>query len=479
MRLTLYLEMVGIKMESREKNLIKDTGIFAIGNFASKILTFLLVPLYTNILTTEDYGISSLITTTISLLYPVLTLAIGESMLRFSMDKEENSKKVFSLSLLLMGMSVLLVLCGTFFIQDISGEIADYWLYFVVYYAVYMLQDGLAQYVKGLGYIKLYALQGVAQTLVLVLMNVLFLVVMNRGLEGFLLATILGYTAAIVVTFFGGRLYRQFELGMDTALIKRMIVYSLPMVPTQVGWWLNGSLDKYMLVAMRGYDVNGIYSVAQKIPSILTVFISIFTQAWVLSVINSFEDKDFEQYFSKVHNLFISVGVVGCGGLILFSKVLGQILFAKDFVEAWHYVPYLTVATFFSSYSIFLSSVFRAAKRTTSIFVATIVGSIVNLVLNIILIPTMGCGGAAIATAAGFASMCIMRLYLMHTFVKLNYSRKLVLAEYLILLVMATVITYEILACWIVAVALFVILVFVNRNTVMQMFTILKNKVTK
>lgn len=466
-------------MESREKRLIKDTGIFAIGNFASKILTFLLVPLYTNVLSTKDYGISSLITTTISLLYPVLTLAISESLLRFSMSKKENPKKVFTHSLLLMGISILVILCGTFFVQVISKEIARYWTYFVIYYIVYMLQDGIAQYLKGLGYIKLYALQGVIQTLVLVSMNVLFLVVMHKGLEGFLLSTILGYMAAIIVMFFLGRLYKQIELGLDTVLLKKMIVYSIPMVPTAIGWWLNSSSDKYMLAFLCGYDVSGIYSVAQKIPSILTVFISIFTQAWMLSVISSFGDKDFDQYFSKVHNLFISVGVIGCGGLILFSKILGQLLFAKDFIEAWHYVSYLTIATFFSSYSIFLSSVFRAAKKTNSIFVSTVVGSGVNLVLNILLIPSLGCSGAAIATAVGFAGMCLMRLYIMHTFVKLNYSRKLVLAEYLILLVMATVITYEILACWIVAVALFVILVLVNRNTVMQMFTILKNKVTK
>jgi O-antigen/teichoic acid export membrane protein len=381
------------------------------------------------------------------------------------MDSEENKQDVFSISIRIILTSIVFVLIGGLFIDKVSLKLSEYWLYFVVYYIVYILQDNSAQFIKGLGYTGEYAIQGVIQTIILVSANIVFLLVLHMELEGFLLATILGYSSATVYMFFKCRLYLFYKKGIDYNLARRMLVYSLPMVPTAIGWWLNGSLDKYLLIALIGYSANGVYSVAQKIPSILTVIISIFTQAWVLSVISSYGDKDFSKYYIRVHDVFLGVGTIGCASIIILSKVLGQLLFAKDFFQAWMYVPILTVATLLSSYSIFLSSVFRAAKRTKSIFISTIIGSLVNLILNLLLIPRIGCIGAAIATVIGFAIMCFMRIIEMSKFISLEYSMIRLVAELLLLFGMAIIVSLELSYSWIIASGIFVIIIIINKKT--------------
>ena len=95
------------------KTLVKDTGLFAISTFGSQILVFLLTPLYTSILATEEYGIADLIFSTVVFVYPILTLAISEATLRFAIEKDENKNKVFTNSIWFVIMSTLLLLILT------------------------------------------------------------------------------------------------------------------------------------------------------------------------------------------------------------------------------------------------------------------------------------------------------------------------------------------------------------------------------
>ena len=99
-------------MNQRYKYLLKDTGLLTISNFASKVLVFLLVPLYTSVLSTEEYGIYDLIVSTVSLLYPLLTLNIVDAVMRFTMDKDVDKKQVAYIGIRYVGISVLVIAMG-------------------------------------------------------------------------------------------------------------------------------------------------------------------------------------------------------------------------------------------------------------------------------------------------------------------------------------------------------------------------------
>ncbi|WP_051209508.1 lipopolysaccharide biosynthesis protein [Butyrivibrio sp. WCD3002] len=402
------------KKSQRYKSLFSDTTAFLISNFASKILVFLMVPLYTSVLTTTEYGIADFITNTINLLYPILTLSIMEATLRFAFDKDISVQEVLANSLIVIVLSEIIViafmpamgmLSQSF---DLLEPLKSYCIWFAVIYFGFNLQQVMSQYIKGIGNTRVFAFSGILQTVVVVLTNVIGLLYLKWGLTAYLLSIALGYyLSALYIILFGKISFRRARINIK--LLKDMLLFSIPMIPTLVSWWISTSADKYILIAYRGLAESGVYSVAYKIPSVLTLFSNIFTSAWTISVIKSVSDEDKSSYQSVVYKFYNSFNVLVCTIFISFSKILGKMLFSQEFFEAWHCVPMLLVAYLFACLSGFLASSFRAEKDTKGLFITSLVGSITNILLNFIFIMHWGMMGAAFTTILGFGITFFLR----------------------------------------------------------------------
>ena len=455
------------KTNKRIKDLSRDTGLFAISTFGSKILVFLLTPLYTSILATEEYGIADLITATVNLVYPILTLAIAEATLRYSIEKNENKNKVFVNSIWFIVISTLLLLALTPASKHIYDEIADYWLVFVGIYLLTNIHQVLSNFIKGLGQTKLFAIQGLVQTLSIIACNILFLVVFKWGLKGYLLSIYVGYIVPSLLMFFFGKTYKYlFPLSIDWGLLKQMLHYCIPMIPTLVAWAINTNIDKFMIIGMCGLGESGIYGVAHKIPTLMTSVLSVFTQAWLLSAINSFGDSDESEYYTNVYKALNIVSVLGCFAIIFMTKFLSGFLFAKDYYIAWQYVPFLTVSVLFSSNGGFISPIFKAAKKTNSLFYTVLIGSVVNVILNYVLINLLGTVGAAISTMVGFLVIWLFRIIMVQRIVKVKISVVSTIVTYLSLIAAAAVMCFNISYCYVIISILCIISIVVNYRDI-------------
>lgn len=425
----------------RYKSLFSDTAAFTISNFASKILVFLLVPLYTSVLSTEEYAIADLIINTINLLYPILTLSIMEATLRFAFDKGVSKDEVLNNSLLIILLSEMIVIAFT----PLTGIIGDkyesvkalntYWSWFAIIYLGFNLQQVFSQYIKGVGNTKVFAVSGVIQTIVVILTNIFGLIVFKWGLFAYLLSIALGYYLSVIYIIVFGRVrIRIYKINLG--LLKEMLMFCTPMIPTLLSWWVSTSADKYILIACKGLAISGVYSVAYKIPSVLTLLSNIFTSAWTISVIKTASDEDKADYQSSVYKYYNCINILICTVFILLSQVLGKVLFAADFYEAWHCVPLLLVAYVFACLSGFLASSFRAEKNTKGLFSTAILGSIANIVLNFFFIPNWGMMGAAFTTIIGFGITFVLREKMLHNIIRLsnNDKRKNYIAYMLLLL---------------------------------------------
>lgn len=427
------------------KTLAKDTGLFAISNFGSKILMFLLTPLYTSILTTEEYGIADLITTTISFIYPILTLAIADATLRFALDKENDKRKVLNNSLLLTFTSIVVLLLFKPAIMLIGQSIGYYWMFFVITYALFNIHNCISNYIKGIGCTGLFAVQGLIQTVVIIVCNILFLVFFKLGLDGYLISIIIGYMVPIAIMIVCGKLYKVFiPFRLDLTLMRDMLSYSIPMVPTLLAWAINISIDKYMIIGYIGLSDSGIYSVAHKIPTIFTTVMSIFTQAWQISAITNYGSDDESRYHTVIYSGLNIISVIGCLFVILLCKWFAAFLFAKEFFIAWRYVPLLTVSAMFASHGGFLASSFRAAKKTKSLFGSVLLGSVLNIGLNWTLIPEYGALGATIATSISFTVIWFVRFVLSQSIVEIKINKATTFFTYLIFFGSAIVTTLDI-----------------------------------
>lgn len=428
-----------MKLMNKYKKLALDSVLFTIGGFASKILIILLVPLYTSVLKTSEYGIVDLISTTINMLTPILTLSISDATLRFAFDQKTEKSEVLCNSLLVIFISILVLISVVVLAKySVSKEVFKYIIFALLIYIVNVLHQCLSNFIKAIGKIKLFTIQAVMQTVVMVVVSLIFLLIYNYGIDGYFLGYIIAPIISIVFMIKYANLFKYFtRITINIPLLKNMIAYSLPLIPTILAWWINTSADKYMILAMISVDANGLYGVAHKIPTILTTIAHFFSSAWVLSAIENRNEADQDYFFSQVFRWFNTICILSCTIIICCSKYLAKIMFAKTFFDAWTIVPMLVIASFFSIQAGFLSAAFTADKNTKELFKSTSVGAGVNILLNYFFIRLWGISGAAFTTAISFFVIFMIRMLNIKNSLTLNYNKQKTFLTYGLLFVLA------------------------------------------
>ena len=425
-------------MAGNYRKLGKNTLILTIGNFSSKILNYLLVPLYTYALTTSEYGVVDLITTTVTLLIPILTISISEAIMRFALDNDVDKGVVISFGILLSICSSLLILALSPLFR-MSTIIDEYFFLFVGVYFSHVLVSVLGQFAKGCENVKAYTVAAVIQTASFLGCNILFLITWHWGTRGYLLANIISNFLNIFVLLILSDTLRYIRIlhRSDFGTMKKMVSYSVPLIPNNISWWVSNSSDKYILNLFFGTALVGLYSTAYKIPSIMQVFTTIFWSAWQISAVEDFGSKSSIEFFSNIYRLLSSMMSIVCGIVITLSELIALFAFQKDFFLAWKFTPILVFSFLFSGMSSFLGTIYTSAKKTKSIFISTTVGALLNIILNFVLIPEFNGYGAAIATLVSYFSIWIFRIFDSRKIIQLNIEIKKDVVNYIIIIVMS------------------------------------------
>lgn len=408
-----------------KRYLARNMLFLTAGQFGTKLLSFFFVPLYTSVLTSAEYGTYDLYSATVSLFVPILTLNIADSTTIFLLDKNKSKDGIISVSMKYYFFSLV------FFATAICLNMAfkflplfnEYPFFLFLMFAVNGLVNLLLCYARGLDRIKDVSVSGVICSAVMIALNIVFLVPLHLGLKGYYLATIFGSFVQIVYLCISLRIFSFIKFKQQDKLLKNeMLGYSCPMILNTVSWWINSVSDRYMVTAFCGVEANGIYSVAYKIPSILTMFQSIFSQAWTLSAVQDFDSEDRNGFFSKMYSLYNVCMVLLCSVLILSDRLVARILYSNDFFEAWRYVPFLLVSVVFGSLSGYLGGIFTAVKDSRSFASSTVAGAVLNIFLNFVFINLCGALGAAVATMASYILVWALRLYRAEKIMRLKVS---------------------------------------------------------
>lgn len=460
-------------MNQKYKYLAKHLGILTISNFASKILVFLLVPLYTSILSTTEYGIFDLVVTTVSLLFPLLTANVVDAVMLFSMDQDYSNEEVASIGIKYISISIFIVGLGLLVFSrfNIFSNIKNIRVFIFLYYLSYVLNQYFIQYAKGIEKVKEMGIAGVIGTLVMIGANILFLVVIKAGLPGFFIANILAQAIPAVYFFFRLKFWKVLgSLRKNKQLEKEMIFYSLPLVCTSLGWWVNNAADKYVVTWFCGVTANGILSVSYKIPSIINTLQGIFNQAWQISAVKEYGEMDMASFYGKTFTYLNVMMCIACSGLILLTKPLAHFLYAKDFYAAWQYAPYLLISSTLNFASGFIGPILAAKKDSKSMAMAAVYGAIVNIILNIVLVYYMGIQGATIATVISSLVIYCVRRRSVKNELKIKSYWKVLLTWGLLVFQSATEIHTS---AWFAEIGIIIILLLVNGDIlreILEMF---------
>lgn len=398
------------KPKGRYYQLISNTFLFALGNFGSKFLVFLLVPLYTHALTTGEYGISEILVTATNLLIPFVSLSIQDATLRFALDKKNNEGEVIKNTVAVLAIGSI-VSCLLMPLVRLYRPLADWSGFFVVISIAYMIRNAFSVYIKAIGKSKLFAIDSVVYTALLMLSNILFLTVFKWGLKGYFYAILVSSVISILLLTICGNIIQSCrDNRINRELLREMVKFSLPMILNNVSWWIINSSDKMMIEYFMSAGDSGIYSVAAKMPSLIAAVTNIFNQAWVISSVSEYDTTRDSSFFSNIFNAFNAVIILFAAGIIFIIKPFMQIYVGPSFVSCWQYVPLLLLGSIFQSYATFFGAIYTSAKRNVSVMLTTFMAAGINFVLNIILIKAMGIQGAVIATAVAYFVVFVFRM---------------------------------------------------------------------
>lgn len=396
------------------------------------------MPLYTNVLTTSEYGVADVITAASTLLVYIFTINIAASVLRFAIDKEENQDEILSYGFrtLIIGSLILLLFLGITYNTKIPPWKDYYYFFIFLYYFSMALYQMMTNYLRAIGKIVDVGIAGVISALSIIAGNIILLLVVKIGIVGYLISLNLGPLLGSVYCFIraGVPIKRYIICSCDSVTKKQMRAYCIPLIFNDLALWINVFLDKFFVTAICGPDQNGIYAVANKIPTILATVYMVFTQAWNLSAIQEFDKNDEDGFFTKTYSLYNATVVLACSVLIIFNTTIAKILFAKDFFEGWKYSSVLLLAILFNALTSFQGSLFSAVKNTGILAKTTVISAIINISLNILLIPMFGVMGAAVATVSSYVVMWTIRHFKLKTHISLHRNFRIDILAYILLI---------------------------------------------
>lgn len=409
-------------MDKKIKHLVVDILIFGLGTIGSKLILFLLVPLYTITLTEAEYGIADLVYTLGQFVMPVISLAIYNALLRFGMGKDEKREDVLLNAMLVWmigSLGMLLFIPVLHFYEAISPWKWYLYCYIVVFFA----NSNATAYLKAKGKNKIYALLSIAQAFILVLCSILFLNYLKWGVRGYLLTLILSNGIIAIVGMLFGDVYVDLKKAkFQKTLLRSMIIYSLPFVLNDISWGIIHSTDKVMIEMMLGGTLLGLYTTAAKIPSLINVITTVFTQAWTLSSIKEYENDNDINYYSKIYKIYSVTMFGACIVIVALIKPFIRIYVGADFFEAWKFVPLLMVSAIFLGIASFLNAFYSAMKKSKNMMITAMIAAVTNVIINVVLIPICGVWGAIIGTLVSYVLLAVVRMADIYKYLSIKYD---------------------------------------------------------
>lgn len=410
--------------ESRGKYLLKNTFIFTIGSVVTKLITFILVPLYTYVLTTEEYGVVDLVTTVSIVLAPMLILNISESVMRFSLDRDANYNQIMSVGLIIMLFAIII----GFLIIPIAKlflTISDYGLYIYFYTISSAISQLFLCYLRGREKLVFYTCGNIINTLTVAVFNIIFLVILKNGVKGYLKAYILANFITALYAFVVGDVIDVVKrIHVNKRLTIEMLKYSLVLVPNVFMWWIMNSADRIVITSVVGAAANGIFAIAYKIPSLMSTVAGIFNQAWSYSAIRENESKDKEKYTNEIYNGFFMVISLSALGMMMILKPFMKIYVNDSYYCAWKYTPYLIVGFIFQSLGSFLSTPYTVNKDSKGFLFSATFGAVINIILNILLVFKYELIGVALATCLSYMGVFFYRVKDTKKYIHMNIFNK-------------------------------------------------------
>ncbi len=395
--------------------LARHSAIYGLGGLVSRFVALLLLPLYTRYLTPADYGAVETLVALAAILATVLRLGIASAFFRFyfdSTDRAHRLRVVRTSFWFTMVMATLGLVIGVILAEPISEWLFDTGDHTTLVRAAFVLLWAQMNYeqMTSLFRVEERAVAFTAATLVnlavTVAATVLFVVVFDWGATG----VVAGNFTGTLIVYAALLVYRHEQLGLtlDRSLLRQMNRFGIPLVPSMLALWLLNFGDRFFILKLADQSEVGVYSIGARIASAMVLLLAAFRAGWLAFAYSIEDDDRARRAYSFVLTYLLFVASWAALALALLSPWLVQWLTTPAFFDASEVVPLLVFgAVALGGFNV-VSIVLGRRKRTQFNWIATGAGAAVSVVLNLVLIPTYGIIGAAIANLSAFTVMFVV-----------------------------------------------------------------------
>lgn len=425
----------------------KNTALMFIGQTSAKVVTLLMLPLYTRWLSVEDFGTTDMINVYVSFLTGIVSCCIAESIFVFPKGQtDDKKKKYFSSGIVFILFSLIITAILFAIIDHIVTNLkiknsftVNIWLIYGIL-AANILQMLFQQFTRSIDKMIIYSTTGIILTLATAGFS--FILIPLYGIKGYVHAMILASICAGLYSFISSGAYNYVSFkSINRAYCTEMLQYSIPLIPNGLMWWIIGAFNRPLMETYLGLHAIGIYAVANKFPTFLSMVCGMIGPSWQISVLEEYGKEGFESFYNNVFKIMSLVIVLVFAMISLSSELLVYIFASTDFSDAWIFIPILTLGVVFQNISGLGSNIFSAVKKSKYYFYTSVWGAGSALLLNFLMIPILGIWGVTLSVVLSFGIMSFFRFLYSWQYVKLtNIPRHLLMLFICILIVIASII---------------------------------------
>lgn len=408
---------------SRGRELLKSTGILLIAKISTQIVNFLLIPLYTALLTTEEYGEIDIYTSLVMIILPFITLQLEMGLFRYFIEEKSNSKRASIIRTTGIIVAVVIVALSVIYFLITSFVPLEFRTLIYCYYIFSAVSSILLQLCRAEGNNAAYGFASFLISSLTVVLNLFFICVMGMKVKGVLISTVLANFISICYMIYKTDVIKYLKIGhYSTKYANKLLNYSIPLIFNQISSWSINYSDRVIILTMWGTSANGIYSLANKFSNITNTFFGVYNLAWSENVIRSLNDKDSNEYINNIFNLTFKLYLILVTGIINILPFLFGFLVNENYISAYGHVPLLLLAMFFSGMAATIGSIYIAYGKTKEVSVTTIMAGICNVVLHLLLLKVCGLYAASISTLVSFALLFVYRYIFVRRFFRLEFD---------------------------------------------------------
>lgn len=427
---------------SREKILVKNTLIMAIGTFLPRIINLLTTPIITGTTTDAQYGQLDLVTTTIlSFIVPLCTLQLEQALFRFLVDAKnvKEQKKVITNGYIMIFMLMLIagIICLFVPIDLFNGS---YKFLVIGYIWIEIIATTSRFVLRAFSKYKEYSILAALVVIVNFIIVSICLLWLKTGYIGVLIALTLADVIGFMYVLFVCNIFSYFSLRyLRIEYASKMLQYALPFIPNTVSWYINQLSDRWIISIFLGAGANGIYALANKIPSIVNILYPAFNLAWTDSATRSVNDPDSAKYYNRMFKMLFCIVSAGTVLLLAASPIIFEILCRnKSLYGAFNYTPTLIIATYFYCFSQFFGSIYVAVKSAKNMSITTTMAAAINIIINLLLINKIGVQAAVLSTLAANLFLAGYRFFdLNKNYYRLRINKRLTILTIIVMTIIS------------------------------------------